>query len=180
MVFIDETGLLMAPLVRRSWAPRGRTPILYQRTRSREKVSVIAALSISPQRRKVGLYFSLGANVNMNTQWVISFLQGLARHIRNPIIVVWDRLPAHRSRAVNRYLARHKRLRIELLPPYAPELNPVETLWSYLKQNPLANLAATDAEHLRGIARNYIFDIRKNQDLLKSLIRSTPLSLRLR
>ena len=116
----------------------------------------------------------------MNTQWVISFLQGLARHIRNPIIVVWDRLPAHRSRAVNRYLARHKRLRIELLPPYAPELNPVETLWSYLKQNPLANLAATDAEHLRGIARNYIFDIRKNQDLLKSLIRSTPLSLRLR
>lgn len=121
----------------------------------------------------------MGANVNVNTQSVISFLQGLARHIRNPIIVVWDRLPAHRAQAVSRYLLRRGRLRIELLPPYAPELNPVETLWSYLKQNPLANLAATDAEHLRGIARKHIFTIRKKQDLLKSLIAPTPLSLRL-
>jgi hypothetical protein len=40
LVFLDESGLMMAPLVRRTWAPRGQTPILLQRTRSRDKVSV--------------------------------------------------------------------------------------------------------------------------------------------
>ncbi len=175
-VFMDESGLLMAPLVRRSWSPRGQTPILHQRTRSHEKVSMIAALSVSPQRRRVGLYFSLGVGINVNTAWIQSFLSGLARHLRGPIVVVWDRLPGHRAQVVNHFVARHPRIDTVLLPPYAPELNPVEAFWSYLKTNPLANLAAHDAEQLRQIARRHAHRIRNRQDLLKSFIRSTPLS----
>src|SRR3989442_37037 len=56
LVFLDESGLLMAPLVRRTWAPRGQTPILLQRTRSHDKVSVTAVLTVSPRRRRVSLY----------------------------------------------------------------------------------------------------------------------------
>ena len=55
----------MAPLVRRTWAPRGMTPILAQRTRSRQKVSAIAALTLAPRRRRVGLYFSLYPDANI-------------------------------------------------------------------------------------------------------------------
>lgn len=175
-MFIDESGLLMAPLVRRSWAPRGQTPLLYQRTRTREKVSVIAALWVSPKRRHVALYFTLAPNTNVNAVWSVAFLRQLARHIRNPIIVIWDRLKAHRSRAVRQFVERSNRIHIELLPPYAPELNPVELLWCYLKCNPLANLAAVDAEHLSSLAHRQACLLEHHQDLLRSFIHATALS----
>lgn len=166
----------MAPLVRRSWAPRGQTPLLYQRTRSREKVSIIAALSVSPKRRHVGLYFALLPNANVNAAWSLAFLREVARHIRNPIIVVWDRLKAHRARAVREFVERSDRIHVELLPPYAPELNPVELMWCYLKCNPLANHAAEDAEDLLFLAHRHVCLLRHEQALLRSFIRATPLS----
>jgi transposase len=178
LVFLDESGLLLAPLVRRSWAPRGRTPILYQPGRSREKVSMIAALSISPKRRRVGLYFSLRPNANVTTSWVVVFLRELARHLRGPVILIWDRLPSHRARGVLKFLERRRRIHSVLLPPYAPELNPVEGFWSYFKQNPLANLSPEDAKALASIARRHAQALRGRTDLLRSLIQWSPLSLR--
>jgi hypothetical protein len=177
---VDESGLLMAPLVRRSWAPRGQTPLLYQRTAFRQKVSILAALSVSPQRRRVGLYFSLRANANVTTPWLKAFLRDLASHLRHPLLIVWDRLPGHRARSVQVYLGRRRRLHAVLLPPYAPELNPVETFWAYLKQNPLANLAAPDAPALAHTARWQARRLRHRQALLRAFIGSTPLFLRLR
>ena len=114
MVFLDESGLLMAPLVRRTWAPRGQTPILRQRTRSREKVSVIATLTVSPGRQRVGLYAALVVNANVNAERFVDFLRALTRHVRGPLILIWDRLNVHRSRTVQNYLARHPRMRVEL------------------------------------------------------------------
>ena len=106
LVFIDESGLLLAPLVRRSWAPCGKTPILYQRGRAREKVSIIAALTLSPRRHRPGLYFSLRADENVTTTWLVPFLRALTRHLRGAFLVVWDRLPGHRARVVTDYLHR--------------------------------------------------------------------------
>lgn len=169
----------MAPVVRQSWAPRGQTPILYQGGRFREKVSSIAAISISPRRRRVGLYFSLGANLNVEAHWIVGFLRDLARHIRNPIILVWDRLPSHRGAVVSHFLARQARIRVELLPAYAPELNPVEGIWSYLKLNPLANLAALDASELVRLVGRQARWLTRRKDLLRSFIRATGLFLRL-
>lgn len=63
-------------------------PILYQRERSREKVSIIAALSLSPRRRRVGLYFSLRPNVTVTTAWLIAFLAKVAQHLRHPLLTV--------------------------------------------------------------------------------------------
>ncbi len=140
-MFIDESGLMMAPLVRRSWAPRGRTPVLIQRTASHRKVSVIAALGVDPGRQGVRLVFRLHPNANFRSREIIAFLGQLDRHFRAPLVIVWDRLAAHRSAAVRRWLRRHRRLRVELLPPYAPELNPVEFVWAYVKSNGLANFA---------------------------------------
>lgn len=167
----------MAPLVCRSWAPGGRTPLLYQRTAFRQKVSIIAAPSVSPRRRRVGLYFSLRANANVTTSWLKAFLRDLASHLRHPLLIVWDRLPGHRARSVQVYLDRRRRLHAALLPPYAPELNPVETFWAYLKQNPLANLAAPALAHT---ARRQARRLQHRQDLLRAFIGSTPLFLRLR
>jgi transposase len=179
IVFLDESGLLMTPLLRRSWAPVGQTPILYQRTRSRQKVSMIAALSISPRRRRVGLYFSLLPNQNVTAVEVIAFLRQLRAHLGRSIIVIWDRLNAHRARLTNAYLCGQRAIRPEFLPPYAPELNPVEIVWSYMKLNPLANLAATDALELSQIADREARAIQDDQSLLPSFIRAGPLFIRL-
>ncbi len=130
LVFLDESGLLMTPLVRHSWVPRGQTPILCERGRSREKVSSIAALPVSPQRGRVGLCFSLRPNANVTTSWLIAFLGHLAHHLRNPILIVWDRLPGDRAQCVTHFLHGRPRLQTVLLPPYAPKLNPVEIFWS--------------------------------------------------
>jgi hypothetical protein len=80
----------MAPLVRRSWSPRGHTPVLMQRGRSRRKVSVIGALVISPKRRRVRGYFRLHPEVNLDGPLVLSFVKELLRTLRVPLELVKD------------------------------------------------------------------------------------------
>lgn len=178
LVFLDEIGLLMTPLVRRTWAPVGDTPTIFQRTRAREGVSMIAALTVSPRRRRVGLYFSLLPNENVTTPHILRFVRNLRRHFGSAIIVVWDRLNEHRS-AWTILCRRTRSIRVSFLPPYAPELNPVEMFWSYLKMNPLANHAATDVGELARRARRHACMIADDQGLLRSFLRATPLFLRL-
>ena len=76
---------------------------------------------------------------------VIDFLKALVRHIQEPLLIVWDRLPAHRSRLVQECIERSEgHIATEYLPPYAPELHPVEYVWSYWKQPELHNVCAKD------------------------------------
>lgn len=170
----------MAPLVRRTWAPRGCTPIFKQKTRARGKVTIVGAICVSPVRRRVGLYFSLRCDENLNRDWLIDFLKDLKRHIRGRIILVWDRLAVHRAAAVRAFVQRSRRIDIELLPPYAPELNPVEGIWSHLKLNPLANWAPETSGQLFLEAVAQVEKVEQRQDLLRSFIRRTPLSSCLR
>jgi transposase len=176
LVFLDESGLLLAPLVRRTWAPRGQTPVFYQRGRHRQKVSIIGALTVSPKQRRVGLYFSLIAELNVDAYWLVAFLTALARHRRGPVILIWDRLNAHRSTVIQRFLQRYPRFHVELLPAYAPELNPVETVWSYLKLNPLANFAPSDVRQLARVATKHTRRLQRRSDLVRSFLDSCPLS----
>jgi transposase len=97
---------------------------------------MIGALTLSPVSRRVGLYF-LGQEANAKRDDFIEFVRLLQRQLRRPILVVWDRLSAHFS-AVNA-LAGDARFAFEFLPGYAPELNPVESLWSWCKYGRLAN-----------------------------------------
>ena len=166
--FLDESGLLLAPLVRRTWAPRGQTPILRQRTSSRDKVSMIATLMVSPRRRRVRLDTALMVNANVDAECLVEYLRALLRHLRGPLILIWDRLNVHRAALIKALLRRHPRLRTELLPPYAPELNPVEQLWQHLKWNCLANFAPRDVLQLAGVARRRPAHIRRNPNRLRA------------
>ncbi len=139
----------MAPLRRRSWAPRGHTPRLRQRGRSRRKVSVIGALVISPRRHRVRGYFEFLPEANYDGEAILAFLKQLRRALRAPLTLVWDRLRAHRFEPVAGWLAEHRRaVRAYLLPPYAPELNPVELIWGYAKSHRLANFAPLELHDL--------------------------------
>ena len=179
-MFIDESGMLMAPLDRRSWSPRGETPLFYQRTRSHQKVSVIAALCVPPTRDDVHLYFRLHPHANIKSEGVIDFLRVLLVQLPGPIVLVWDRLQAHRSKATGKFFVCHQRLHPHLLPPYAPELNPVENVWSYLKMNPLANFAPRDLDSLLHSTRHHGRSLQRKHDLLRSFMAHCPLSLRIK
>lgn len=180
LTFIDESALLMAPLVRRGWAPCGETPILRQRTRSHQKVTAIGALCVAPGRDRVRLYFRLHRNGNINAQRVVAFLTQLNRQLDAPFVVVWNRLNAHRAILVRDFLAAHPWVRSVFLPPYAPELNPIEYLWGYLKMNRMANLAIADVDELADVTRCHARSLQHRSDLLKSFVRHSPLSLRLK
>lgn len=166
---------MMAPVVRRTWAPRGRTPILIQRGRSHQKVSAIAALSIAPRRRRVGLYFSLLADANITADRVIRFVRELRRQLQKPMIIVWDRSNTHRAKIVNRFFARGSTLHRESFPPYAPDLNPVEMIWGHLKGHSMANFAAMDVQTLGRTTRYHATRLRRRKDLLRSFLYATPL-----
>ena len=85
----------MSPLVRRTWSPRGQTPVLRQRGRARRKVSVIPALTISSKRRAVRTYFGFLPNANYDDVATLAFLKELSRAVRGPIELIWDRLRTH-------------------------------------------------------------------------------------
>lgn len=165
----------MAPLLRLTWARRGQTPFIDQRTRAREKVSAIGVLSLSPAGRHVGLYFSLLPNQNVDAEVLASFLTNLLRHLRGHVILVWDRLSCHRARELKQLVTRQPRLHLEYLPPYAPELNPVEQVWCHLKRNPLANLAAQNAAELAVEAQLSLTRMHARPSLLRSFLKATPL-----
>ncbi len=177
-MFLDESGMLMAPLVRRSWSVRGQTPVLRQRGRCHQKVSAIAALCILPKRDRIALYFRLHPDANINAERAMDFLEHLQRQLRTPIVLIWDRFQAHKGELVNQCVLPDSP-HLEYLPPYAPELNPVEYLWAYLKTNPLANDPAFDLHTLARQARRAAYSVQRRQDLLRSFLRHTDLSLRL-
>lgn len=93
---------------------------------------------------------------------VVDFLKALGRHIRQPLLIVWDRLPAHRSRLVRDYIeSLNGWLDMEYLPPYAPELNPVEYIWGYWKQHEMPNVCPKDYWQLSEGARRTLRRMRR-------------------
>jgi hypothetical protein len=132
-----------------TWAPVGHRPVVRHRL-SRDHLSAIGLVSLSPQRRRVGAYLRPFEGAARSEDFV-DCLREILRHFRGPVIVVWDRLRAHQSKAVEAFVAKHPRLSIEPLPPYAPELNPVDHLWSPMKRGDGANHSAQDLAELHGI-----------------------------
>lgn len=95
----------------------------------RKKVSVIGAVSVSPTAQHLGLYFATLPDGFSTAEEVVKFLRDRLKHLRGKVIVVWDRGPNHKGPAVREFLWRNRRLGLEMLPPYAPALNPVEQVW---------------------------------------------------
>ena len=97
--------------------------------------------------------------------------------IAGPIDLVWDNLQAHKSPLIKQLLEDNPRLRIHYLPPYAPDLNPVETLWSLIKHHRMANHAIDDLNELHAEAQRHVNDVSKQQRLLQACFKSAGLAL---
>ncbi|GAB4299086.1 MAG: hypothetical protein Kow0090_14560 [Myxococcota bacterium] len=93
IVFIDESGFLLIPSVRKTWAPRGKTPVIRHRYR-RGRISVICGLSVSPKKKRLGFYFQL-LDKNITAETVEGFLRRLLTHLGGHVIVIWDNARIH-------------------------------------------------------------------------------------
>jgi hypothetical protein len=125
---------MMIPPVRRTWAPVEETPILRHYYR-RDCISVSGGLSVSPKRRRLGLYFRMHPK-NISQEEVYDFLWHLLRHLRGPVIMVWDGTATHDPKSVSDLLRKFPRLHLERLTGYAPQLNPIEAAWHAAKLPP--------------------------------------------
>ena len=172
MVFLDESGFLLIPNVRRTWAPRGDTPVIYHRYR-RDKISAISAVSVSPQRQRLGLYVHFH-RLNITRIEVAIFLRDLLRHLRGPIILLWDGGSIHQGEEVERILRKHPRLHCQRFPAYAPELNPDEWVWRHLKHK-LANGRPDNVDQLMETLCQLTKKARKRKDLIASFVTASKL-----
>lgn len=166
---------MLQPLVRRTWAPKGCTPIQYSWDR-RDRLSAISALTVSPRRRRLGLYFTFHEH-NIHAPDVEAFVAEMLRHLPRGLILVLDRWQVHRS-AAHRLLERFsRRLQIEWLPAYAPQLNPDEQVWTQTKYRDLANFLPHDITDLGRAIRQSLQRTKNRQSLLRSFFQYAKLRL---
>jgi transposase len=173
LVFLDESGFFLTPTVRRTLAPRGKTPVLKAWDR-RDRWSAISCVTVSPVAGRPGLYFDLLGH-NVHGEDVVQFLAELRRRLGR-FTVVWDRNQIHsKSKAVKAWLATHPEVVAEDFPGYVPDLNPDEGVWGWTKYGQLANLAANDTDELWDRVVDELIEVKFRPDLLRSFIQQTGL-----
>ena len=164
-------------MTRRTWAPRGHTPVIRHRFKWK-RASLAAALCYGSRGGGAALAFHHQVDA-YNTDTLIQALGELGRFLGGQkATLLWDGLPAHRSKAMAAWLRRQRSwLVVEPLPGYAPDLNPVEALWSSLKGVELANLAGDTLNDVITAAERGVQRIRGAPHLAYSFLRHSGLSL---
>ncbi len=165
---------MLIPTVRRTWSLVGQTPIIRYRY-DRARISVIGGLSISPKRRRLGLYFRLH-DKNISHDEVHDFLWYLLKHLRGDVIVIWDGARIHHRKGLQTLCRRYPRLHLEKLPAYAPELNPIEATWHSVKL-PLANGQPDTIPQLGRTLLASLRTARASQRVLRGCIQQSELPL---
>jgi len=163
---------MLIPPVRRTWAPRGHTPIHRHHYR-RDRISVIGGVSVSPQRKRLGIYFRLH-ETNISNDEVYDFLWWLLKHLRGHVIVLWDNASIHAESSLRTLCKQYPRLHIEYFPTYAPELNPAEGIWTQTKAA-LANGRPDDTWELADDLIDKFQQLQGSQSLLRACIAQTEL-----
>lgn len=159
IVFIDESGISERPTRVRTWAPKGQTPII-QFHFNWTHISVIAGLTRS------NCMFRLHEG-SIKKEEIVAFLKALREHLKRPLLIIWDGLRAHRSRLVRDYLdSLRGHIQITYLPPYSPDLNPVEYLWAWLKRHALANFCPANLSELQLTARNKLKSAQRRTSII--------------
>lgn len=167
----------MAPLLRTTLAARGRTPRIEQRASHRDKVSVAAALWKTPGGLVRLAYRTYPGEYVNNERYALFLEDVLAGRLRRvPVVVLHDRGNMHRGEPVGALADEVDRLLgFEFLPPYAPELDPVEEVWNWLKYDELPNFAPTGVTHLDRVVNRKLFGLHRDQPRLRTFLANSPL-----
>jgi transposase len=166
IVFCDQSGFYLLPMVVRTYAPIGKTPILKENL-TRDHLSAMSGITLE------GKLYMIEQDRAFKGEDVVRFLKHLMHHIPGKLLIIWDGSPIHRSRAVKEFLARGAslRLKLEQLPGYAPDLNPDEGVWKHLKCVELKNLCCESLAQLKVELRKAKERLRHKKHVILGCIR---------
>jgi transposase len=166
IVFADQSGFYLLPMVVRTYAPIGQRPVLHEKL-TRDHLSAMSGITLD------GRLLMIEQDRAFKGEDVVRFLEHLLRQIPGKVLVIWDGSPIHRSEAVKKFLedgaASH--LRLERLPGYAPDLNPDEGVWKHLKCVELKNVCCQSLKELRSELRKAKERLRHKRDVILGCIR---------
>ena len=148
-MLIDEGGFTLVSPLKRTWSPCGCTPVTQTSLDHHERLNLFGAVLVSSG----GKYICLSTkayNYTLNGELAIEFLRQLLRKSPGEIVLVWDRHPIHKRKAVQNFIKAEIRLHQYWFPVSAPELNPAEIIWTQL------------SEHTASTAPHTIIELRKN------------------
>jgi len=172
LIFIDESGFLLTPTVKRTWAPVGCTPLIRHHF-ANDRISVISGISVSPTRNRLGL-FGIFFWDNIGQHEVVAFLRQVLRHLRGHLIALLDNSNTHKGGPLRELCIRIPRLHLEYFPAYAPDLNPDEAVWALLKGK-LANGRPDDIHELEEDLTNEFRLLAGSQTNLRGCIQQSGL-----
>jgi transposase len=170
VMFVDEAGFYQLPAAVRTYAPRGETPEL-RAPLNYDNLSTISGIT------RAGKLYMRVFEQSIDGEKVVRFLRHVLREVSGKLTIVWDGLPAHRGQTVKEFLAKgaFQRLHLERLPGYAPDLNPDEGVWNYLKNVELKNLCCRGIDHLKTELRRAKERLRHKVEIIKSFFREVGL-----
>jgi transposase len=184
IVFEDESGQSMRPPKSRTWARRGHTPVIRVRGGGTGHVSVAGLACYRPgfRTRLIWRLHEYRGRKGETKAFTWSEYRGLliAAHHQLPggvIVLIWDNLPVHLRKELRAFTTAQPWLRVFQLPSYAPDLNPVEGIWSLLKRGVLANLAITAFAQLIRVVRRGLKQIQYRPGLIEGCLAETGLAL---
>jgi transposase len=171
LVFVDESGFYLLPGVVKTYAPEGETPVVDE-WQTRDHLSVMGG--VTPE----GGVYSLVRPTSLNGLHSIEFLVHLGHSAGDRLLVIWDGSPIHRRAEVKAFLVEAgDAIHLEPLPPYAPDLNPVEWLWKHLKKVELRNLTCLDLEQLHMELHLALGRVRQKLRLIRSFFEGAGLEV---
>ena len=170
LVFVDESGFYLLPGAVKTYGPKGRTPVVDE-WQTRDHLSVMGG--VTPQ----GQVYSLVRPTSLNGLHSIEFLIHLGRLAGDRLLVIWDGSPIYRRAEVGEFVEEAgEAIHLEPLPPYAPDLNPVEWMWRHLKLVEMANLTCLDLEQLHMELHLALGRLREKRRLVPSFLEGAGLA----
>ena len=183
LIFEDESGQGLRPPRGRTWGRRGCTPVVTVTGAHNARVSLAALICVKPGQRPRLIYRVHRSRAGRKDRRkgftetdYARLLDAAHQQLGGPLVVVWDNLTTHLSRAMAELIAARDWLTVFQLPPYAHELNPVELVWSHMKRS-LANLAKRSISQLTALLKTRLKRMQHRPGLLEGFLASTRLDL---
>lgn len=173
LVFQDESAVRILPSLSKSYSPIGSSPLLLCDATNRDYVSISGVIS-----HKGGIYFEVREMEGFKRKGLTRFMTNARKKLRKNLLMVWDNAPSHHSKVVKSYLSEqdgeNPAIWLENIPPYSPELNPIEQLWGYVKKK-LANRFFKTTKELKQAVIDILNQVKKNKKLIISFFKNKEL-----
>lgn len=172
LYFLDEAGVSLTPVIGKTWAPKGKTPKIYV---TGNRGGFCASSAINPAGNMV---FRIEKG-KVTAETYLDFLQKIIKqHPHRKIIVIADNARPHTAKLIKEFvISNNKKIAIYQLPPYSPDLNPDEHVWSYLKAYELKDHQVQKTDELKSLTIKKMHKIQRNSTLIKSFFNLKKVTL---